>query len=79
MPGYELQEIKDKQNIWGKAGTQLRQTPAKLTPDKLTGAKEAPVERALVILVKDLMEGLALVLGQQLDFYKWKFLKVHSK
>ena len=36
----------------------------KLTPDKLTGAKEALIEKALDFLVKDLMGKLALVLGQ---------------
>ena len=73
MPGYELQEIKDKQNICGKAGTQFRQTLDKLTPAKLTGTKEALIERALDVLVKDLMGKLALALGQWLDFYKWTF------
>lgn len=71
MPGYELQEIKDKQNICGKAGTQFRQIPDKLPPDKLTGTKEVLIEKALDFLMKDLMGKLALVLGQWLDFYKW--------
>ena len=51
----------------------IQTNTGKLTPDKLTGAKEALIEKALDFLVKDLMEKLALVLGQWLDFYKWTF------